>query len=160
MSGTTVSVACKMPNGVILRLYDFVDSFEQILGAGGGMRKTQIARRRPIPDVVLKGFALPRNNGHEAFDANVQHGCGLTHNVDASFWEEWLTQNADSDLIKNGIVFSQTKVETIKSEAKERAEQKSGLEPLNPETKHIAGEERQVDPRWPRKIQRGEKSPV
>jgi len=145
----TVAVACRMPNGLRLRLYEFRDVEDQVIGGGVRMRKQahqSIKPGRP-GEVVLKGFSQPIG----AIDSRIIGGYGLTYNVDAEFMSEWMKQNADSDLVKNHIVFSHEKVEIVEKKAMEHKRTLSGLEPLNTETTFRNNIETQVDPRWPRK---------
>jgi len=152
----TVTVACCMPNGLRLHIDDFREFPEQVLG--GGTRMVRRGYRRNVPDVVLKGNAVPFGTTPE--HRIIAQRYGLTPNVDADWWAEWLKQNADNDLVKNRIVFAHGKQEVVIDMVKEHKETKSGLEPLNPETRFNKGMEEPVDPRWPRKIQKATKGPV
>lgn len=158
----TVAVACRMPNGLRLRLWEFHDVEDQVIG--GGVRSRRMAHRSTKPgrpdEVVLNGFSQPIG----AMDRRIIGGYGITTGVDADFFTEWMRQNADSDLVKNNIVFSHEKVEVVERKAVEHKRTLSGLEPLNTETTFKNNVETQVDPRWPRKassattaIQKGSK---
>jgi hypothetical protein len=150
-----VTVACRMPNGLRLRIYDFIETYENVIG--GGQRPFRKAVRRPKPDVVLKGFTVPYG---VMPNQTVVGGYGLTHEVDADFFSEWMKQNAESDLVKNNIVIAHEKADVVVKRAKEHNDTKSGLEPLDPGTVFKGGVEEPVDVRWPRKIQKATKDPV
>lgn len=59
-------------------------------------------------------------------------GYGLTPNVDAAFFAAWLKLNADSPLVKRGIIFSQEKEVNAKAQASDTRGVATGLEPLAP----------------------------
>lgn len=127
----TVTVACKMPNGVQLRVFRMVEQAELVMG--GGTRMTQ--RAEPIGNpVILKGNAIP-------FGVTPEHkiigGYALTEDVDAQFFRKWLEQNADSALVQNKLVFAWEKVSTVEGQAREQALLRSGLEPEDPENPRV-----------------------
>jgi hypothetical protein len=100
-----VTVACKLPKGLIL----------------------EIAGR---PRVTVNGFSTP-------YGVVPQHtiigGYGLTPNVDADFFEEWMMLNEGLDLVKNRFIFAYPKTADASANAKEMAAEKSGLEALDPD---------------------------
>ena len=124
----TVTVACKLPNGLILRVFDMVDRDEPVMG--GGMRKVKVAQERPA-QVTIKGNAHPQN---AAPRAPIIGGFALTQGVDKEFWDLWLAQNKDSDVVRNRLIFAHEN--TAKTEdaarAKDNAKNRSGFERLNP----------------------------
>lgn len=95
---STVTVACKLPNGLML----------DIPGA-----------KAPV---VLNGAIHP--------DAIAGHG--LTE-VDADFWAAWTKLYADFQPLKKEMIFAQGSERSAVAKAKERKEEKSGLEGLDPE---------------------------
>jgi hypothetical protein len=145
----TVTVACRMPNGLRLRIWDFHEVEDQVIG--GGVRTRKQAHRSIKPgrpeEVVLKGFAVPLGYS----DTRIVGGYALTYNVDAEFMSEWFRQNSESDLVKNNIVFFNDKAEAVEKRARDHKNTLSGLEPLNTETTFKNNIETQVDPRWPKK---------
>lgn len=68
-------------------------------------------------------------------------GFGITENVDAEFWDAWLEQNKYMPYVKGGFVFAHTEAASVKSEAKEKQGEKTGLEPLDPSKKPAGIEE-------------------
>ncbi len=126
MSGS-VSVACKLPNGLALRVFQMIPHSELVMG--GGTRETEIAVQ--VGDTVtLKGYAAPFGM---APNAPVAGGYAITSGVDADFWAAWLEQNATHPAVKNGLVFASERVDSVQKQAKEQAEIKCGLEPLDPD---------------------------
>jgi hypothetical protein len=124
VSGTdTVTIACKIASGVQLRLFEWVEAAEPL--PGGGTRTIKLAMERET--FTLKGCALL----HPALPQG-PGGYALTHGVPRAFWEEWLKNNHDSMLVKNGLVFAANSEARATDQAKEQSELKSGLEPIDP----------------------------
>ena len=120
------SVACKIPTGLILRVFNFEDYDE--LTSGGGYRT--VKRAVPVGEPVkIHG---PATKFGEAPKTQISGGYALTHNVDADFFAAWLAQNADHDAVKRGLIFASEKRNVAQDEAREKKEILSGLEPLMP----------------------------
>src|SRR6266700_4672662 len=128
----TVTVACKMPNGLLLQLCADEKGFEPLMG--GGFR--EVTRSRRLPETVyIKGSSvniedLRKGNMPEYY---IISGYALTPGVPKKFWEQWLAQNKESDVIKNKILFAADGEINVRAQAKEYANIQSGLEPINPE---------------------------
>jgi hypothetical protein len=60
-------------------------------------------------------------------------GFGMTHNVNAAFFAEWLEKNKSLDMVKNGLIFAHAEVKSVVDVALNSEDLKSGLEPLNPD---------------------------
>lgn len=145
MAGT-VTVGCKLPNGLILRLFNMVETQELVLG--GGMR--QIKEARNIGEKVFingnmapEGKALVDRFGEQIMSYS---GFATTPNVDAEFWDAWYEQNKHSDIVRNGLVFAHTKSIDIKAEAREKEGVRSGLERLEGAEDKRVGNRRQKLP--------------
>lgn len=145
MSGT-VTVACKMPNGLILQNYRMTEQPVPVMG--GGMRMEKIAQKTG-PAVKINGPATPVGMAPRA---PMVGGYALTHNVDADVWEQWLANNLESDLVKNKIIFAHEKKADTSAQAREQRSVLSGLEPINLATKMENGKAVHVDPRWPKSL--------
>lgn len=135
----TVTVACKVSNGLLLRLFRMVEDVELVLG--GGTRK--VKRAEQVGDVVKihgPGAALFGKNPSYSIVA----GYALTPNVDAEFFAEWLKQNKDHDAVKANLIFAYDKPADVEACAKEHEAQRSGLEPIDPDNpkKAVMGIER------------------
>ncbi len=135
-SGAKVTVACKIPAGLELRLFEMVTVRHPIMG--GGFREVQESRvRTDVGSVLIHGNAIPygKQPAHRivmAPGAPMTDGFALTPNIDKDFFDEWLKQNKDSAIVKNGLIFAYEKPDAVTAEAKDRAKtQRSGLEPLN-----------------------------
>jgi hypothetical protein len=138
----TVTVACKMPNGLTLRLFAMEEHTEPVMG--GGHRTFQKAVDVGAR-VVIAGTATPFGSAPKA---EVVGGYALTRNVDADFFAKWMEQNKDSALVRNKLIFAHAKTDTARGAAAEMAETRSGLEPLMPDT----------DPRIPKNVKTAAKA--
>ena len=138
----TVSIACKLPHGLIMQLYDMVGRSEPVLG--GGMREFKIAQQKGEP-VRLKGVAVPFG---KIPNFVIKSGAAITANVDAQFAAEWFKANKDHDAVKNNLVFIVGKGDLGK--VKEMKDVRSGLEPLDMSEVSRDGKKVAADPRVPR----------
>jgi hypothetical protein len=105
-----------------------VETLEPVMG--GGLRTVMVAR--PHPDdrqYVLNGNRVPygAHPNHE-----IAGGCGLTHNVDKQFFDEWLHQNRESMVVKHKLIFAAEQPDRVRDQAKEMAAEKTNFEPLDP----------------------------
>lgn len=126
----TVTVACKMPNGLLLRLFEARETDEFIQGGGTRRIKEYLNVGDPVR---IQGNASP--HGKSLLDVNgdpipMYHGFATTM-IDAEFWEQWYEQNKHSDLVRNGLIFAHAKSLDVRAEAKEKRDQTSGLERLS-----------------------------
>ena len=137
MTGT-VTVACKLPMGIVIR--EEVERTEKELVMGGGVRDVKVYR--PTGKMAtIRGCSIPVQRDPNADYPPIVGGAALTFGVDADLWAKWFASNKESDLVRNGLVYAHEKQEMVRGHAKEHAAQKSGLEPLNP-----AGDPRQPRP--------------
>lgn len=72
--------------------------------------------------IVLKGA-----NDRTAQRAN---GFGITSGVDGAAFAEWLRTHPDNVAVKNGLIFSDAKVDKLVGEAREKSGVKTGFEQL------------------------------
>lgn len=135
----TVTVACRLPHGLVLQLQVMAKRSEPILG--GGYREFEQATRVG-ETITIAGFARPVNPEGEHDFAPTAGGYGLTHGVDADFFEAWLQQNAELDAVKRGFIFAHERHDTAAGQAREGKAGLSGLEAINP--RDLPGEFRKV----------------
>jgi hypothetical protein len=126
-SGAKVTVACKMPHGLILRLFKMEEHREPIIG-----KVSQAKQYGPV--FTIKGWY---DSARAAFGTEVPipsqvGGYALTHNIPKEFWDKWYAQNKDSDIVRNKLIFASSKADTIEAMKKENKAVKSGLEPIDP----------------------------
>lgn len=125
---STVTVGCKLPNGLLLRLFNMVPTDVPVMGGG---TKT-VLQADPVGEPVkINGYAVP-------FGMRPRFGIisdiALTKGVPADFWHEWLKQNQKLDVVVKGLIFAHGDTDRVEDAAEERGpELKCGLEPLDPE---------------------------
>lgn len=141
-SGEKVTVACKLPHGMRLRLFKMVDGHENV--AGNTVRSIKRAEQVG-PDVVLKGTAVEFGK-----EKPLTAGFALTSGVDKEFFDEWMRQNSEHDAVKNHLIFAASTRDAVEGEATEHKKQKSGLEPLDMSFAQKGGRMVAVDERLPR----------
>jgi hypothetical protein len=123
-SGDKVTVACKLPHGLILRLFDMVPIEEQ---TQGGTRSTK--RAQPLDEVVhIKGY-LTDQKGKTFQHPAMRPEFVTTPNVDKEFFDRWMRENKDSDVVKNKLIFAHAT--DAAGEAREHKHSKNGFEPID-----------------------------
>ncbi len=130
-SGDTVVVACKLPAGAKLRVHTWV--VRQTILAAGSKVEERVAE--PTGEsVTLNGSALdPAMLAAGRFPEHpIVGGYALTPHVPREFWERWLEENAESDLVKNHIIFAHGTEASARDASKTHEKQLSGLEPIDP----------------------------
>ena len=123
----TVTVACKYPAGLLLRVFRTEEVQEPVMG--GGWKTVQ----RAVPNGEPVRVNGPARRLEEVLPWQVLGGYALTPGIPADFWAEWLRHNAESDIVKNGLIFAAPERDMAEGGARERASVKSGLEPLDPD---------------------------
>lgn len=123
-----VTAHCKLPHGIILRVFGFEER-DEYTGSGGGTRKVKTAVELP-QRAILNGWSHPQNKAPGCLLVN---GFAITSGVDKDLWDLWLSQNKDSDIVKNGLIFAHEKEANATAENKEKAKVRSGLERLDPD---------------------------
>ena len=96
---------------------------------GGGYRTTRIAEE--LPDYfICAGWSHPQN---AAPNAPIAGGFALTCGCPKELWDLWLEQNKTSAMVKNGLIFANSKNDYVEDKASERDSVKCGLERLDPD---------------------------
>lgn len=124
----TVTVACKVPNGLIMRVFEMIDTVEPSPMGARNIKKAQQVGK----DIRIKGATTPTPN---TMNYNqLMHGYGITQGVPKDVWDKWVKDNADSAIVQNKLIFAfEDPNQTFARAAKQRKEGlKSGLEPLDP----------------------------
>lgn len=127
--GATVAVGLKLPHGLVLKVYDMVTSNELVMG--GGTREVKKAQQVG-ETYILKGY-LTRKKTRKEPTPLVIGGYAVTSGIPKDFFDRWLEQNKDSDLVRNNLIFAQTNAERAGDQADEQEELKSGLEAIDPD---------------------------
>lgn len=116
-TGDIVTVACKLPHGIYLDIY----SDDVVPGAA-----PEILERMKI-------------NGTNSSALELVGGHALTLGVPRELWERWLKANTRKPFVKNGLVFAHSKVESVRAEAMDKRNTRTGFEGLNPDTDRTLG---------------------
>jgi hypothetical protein len=122
-----VTVACRMPNGLVLRAFTMRPIQEPM--PGGGYRDTMMAEEIPGSRITVNGVATPHG---VAPSWEMSSGYALTHNVPKDVWNAWLRDAADSDAVVNRLIFAYEKPADTAAAARENEQRRSGLEPIDP----------------------------
>jgi len=136
-----VTIGCKLPNGFYMTVYKSEPHNLPRLGGG------TVEEQRAVPlgsPIKINGSAVPFGQ-RPAFV--IAGGYALTQDVPADVAKAWFEQNKHSAMVKNGVVIMHEK--DTRGLAKEQAEIRSGLEPLDVTTKTVNGRTVPRDPRWP-----------
>lgn len=124
-SGTeTVTVACKLPHGLELRVFDMIEVDEPVQGGYRRVKRAQVKGS----SVKIKGYTEPYRADQPPNARGSAYA--LTYNVPKDFWDLWIAQNADHDAVKNNLIFAHTQTGRVESKTKEFENLRVGLEPL------------------------------
>ena len=122
----TVTVACKIPQGLTLQLHELRDVSEVGLGSTRTVKQF-FPYGEPF---VISGSAHAQNEGPKCRTVGA---FAITHGVPKELWEKWMEQTGRSHpAVINGMLFAFPTVERVETVAKERRKLKTGLERLNP----------------------------
>lgn len=66
-----------------------------------------------------------------ANSSTIVGGHGITEGVDKDLWDAWSALHAELGLLKHGHIFAHEKTANTNAEAKDRADEKTGLEPID-----------------------------
>ena len=131
-SADTVTVACRLPSGLVCAVVDMADYVSQIEKARAG---------QPVLIKHKGKFRIRGYNEARALDSagtinmesrNCVGGFGLTHGIPKALWDEWFEQSQDYPPVRNGLIKAFEQPESAISYAKEHAELKTGFDPLDP----------------------------
>jgi hypothetical protein len=145
----TVTVGLKLPKGIGMRVHEWATRDEPVLGGGSKEIRYAVA----VGEIVwLKGYAVPYGK-RPLFP--IIGDFGLTENVDAEFFRQYVTENLHSDLVEKGLLFCHKTTAGASDIAKERQDLVCGFEPGNPEGDYRApkrnreqvGELKKFDPK-------------
>ena len=112
----TVSIACKLPNGIVLEL----PGHPRVYIKGSAVEIGLPSERRTTQDLSVPPLLVPG-------------GFALTPDVDADFWRAWSTAYAGMEVLQKGLLFAMPKPQDARAKAREMAKEKTGLEPIDPD---------------------------
>ena len=127
----TVTVACKLPNGLVCSIID-MDDFKANIDA---MKANKPYVQKIKGKFRLRGYQDARRSdtsGHVETEARHVIGLfGLT-TVPKSQWDEWYDQNKDYPAVKNRLIYAHAQRSSAEAYSREHAELKTGFDPLDP----------------------------
>ena len=131
-SGETVCIACKLPNGLILRNFHMEKRLRPMIGDV----VAEVVEAIPDPETItLNGFSIDYEmlKKQRSLEKTLAGGFALTYGVPKDFWLRWLSANSDSAIVRNGLVFAADTEDRARGMARERAGVQSNLEPIDPD---------------------------
>lgn len=131
-----VIVACRLPKGVVLKIYD--DEEIAIRAEYAKAKHVDLSPLRVVSSISLNG-ATSHPNYHPK-DNEILGRFGKT-SVPSDFWEKWLKQNERSDLVLKNLVFAEPNEARASSRAAEFANVKTGFEGLDQNKLPVIGVE-------------------
>jgi hypothetical protein len=149
-TGETVTVACKLPSGVILRCFEkFKVSEPQ---RDGSYKDVDVFRPIPEKQFIVRGTwtasaGQAYNRTNHAVQDLLPGGYALTHGCPREVWDSWLHANRNSPIVRNQLIFAFPNYQTTTEEAKKLRATKTGLEPLdkdNPSDRMPGGVDRRT----------------
>jgi hypothetical protein len=102
-TGELVTVACKLPNGLIMQLFEDI----KVPQRDGSLQKERL---RVGPRYVIAGNRHPYGRVPEPHFETF----ALTPHLPRALVMRWFEQNADADIVRNKLVFVIEKMETEK----------------------------------------------
>jgi len=128
-TGETVTVACKLPHGLVLRIFEKRNV--PVQGPNGEVRVEPMSRPIQGKSHQIRGYAEKYD---PAFPPPMKTSSfAFTDGVPKDFWDAWLKQNTDLDMIENNLLFAMPTPEAARRRAAElEGETRSGFEPIVP----------------------------
>lgn len=134
-SGRTVTVACKIPSGLVLQLQRPLDKFEDT--REGPQPRKYMVKYGAIH--VVRGPAYPCGTVPKGFPKPpiIEGGYALTPGIPRDFWDQWLEQNKTAAYVTpsngadHGSIFAYPDMEDVVAAAAEQEKYLTGLEPLS-----------------------------
>lgn len=127
-SSGTVTVACKIPHGLILQLCKEIEVVEDTQGGPRTRKRWDKFGER----IMIRGNSYPVSP-KPGFPERcpTADGYALTFNVSADFFEEWIKQNRRNPVVTGNLIYALPKTADVRAKAAEQKEIRSGLEPLD-----------------------------
>lgn len=127
-----VVVASKLPMN--LELQNCAPKEARITGQFGSTVETVMVKTGDV--VLIRGTGYPRGQvpkGYPKAPHINEAGFAVTRNVPYDFWETYVAQNRDADLIRNGLLTAEVDLDSLDDKTADFAGLNSGLEPVNPD---------------------------
>lgn len=132
-SARTVTIACKMPHGIVIRDHDEATVHENVMG--GGSRKVKVFRPVGRP-IRIKGPVVP-----DQFIRLVEvvGGYAITEGVDLDLFEKWMRWNREAPYVTNKLIYGDEDGSKVRAWARDHDSVRSGMEPLDVTMRSEAG---------------------
>lgn len=121
----TVTVACKIPSGMLCRLHE-KRRISEVTLAGTRSVDQYFATGK---EFVVHGPAHAQNEGPRHLTVA---GYALTRGIRKDLWDAWYEQNLELDAVQRNLIFAYEASDKTKDAAKEHRGLKTGLERLDP----------------------------
>ncbi len=132
----TVTIGYKGPNGLILQNF-FMEEFQEQVMGGGTRTSKRAVRIEETYTICGNSLDISKMTLGEVPNLIIG-GYGITSGIPRVFWEEWLRTNANSHIVKNGLIFAMDSDAAVRKRAAEGAKLRSGLEPIDPAAPNTA----------------------
>lgn len=134
LKASTVTVASRLPMSIEIQLCQ--PKSARVTGQFGSVEETVNVKVGPV--YVIRGAGYPNGQTPKGFPkrpqtAGREEAYALTPGVAADFWAEWLKQNEQSDIVRNGMIFAHAQPASLDKMADEREGVRTGLEPVDPD---------------------------
>src|SRR6516165_8349871 len=116
-AGAKVIVACKLPNGVVLKLHRPVEVDIPVMT--GGVRVVREFHPDPATAPITVHGWRSAPDGITVIKGPAGTGTALTPNVPKGFWDRWFEENKASLLVTNHLVFAFESKDHAEGRAKE-----------------------------------------
>ena len=124
-SGETVSIACKIPMGLILHV--FKKSITPTKMESGAIRDVE-GYDRFGKEYRIYGPSHPQDGGPHCL---IVGDYAITPNIPKEHWDLWFAQHRNDDMVINRMIFANS-TSKVGGQAKEQKDLKSGLERRDP----------------------------
>jgi hypothetical protein len=126
-SNRTVTVACKMPHGLIIQMQAKKVEHEPVLG--GGMRA--VDRYRQVGQQFKVHGTLAKTGQRAPHVLDDSGGYAITRGIPLDVWENFMHHNEESLFVTNGLIYGDEKDDKVLGWAREHASVMTNMEPLN-----------------------------
>lgn len=115
-----ITVLCRLPSGITLDRHDF-----NTLSQRAKTKASVLHPAQPLQSVTLNG--AKHDPRYHAAEGRLLGRAGRTQ-VDKEFWEAWLKQNAQNQLVTGNLVFAEATRAKADDAMEELKSEKTGLE--------------------------------
>lgn len=118
--GNRISVGCKLPQGLILEMGYSIEGgnvvqgpdYQRVALNGASQHSTIVGTLRSPSPTDLRP--------------------GITNGVDEELFDAWVKQHANTNIVKNGLIFKAKNAAEATAMANDLTKKKTGFEPVDP----------------------------